>query len=84
MESISGFTPGPLIPYTKHTGIYSYDFAPYLQSSKEVEMLPHCQSIIEHIVLWTQPKTLSDIFHVSDNTVSIDDSITTGGREQSH
>ena len=44
----------------------------YLESHEEAEVLLNSETIEEDIVLWTDTQTLSNLIHVSEDTVAID------------
>ena len=46
-------------------------------------MFPNSQPVKQYIVLWTEPKVLSDGIHVCQYAVVVDDCITRSGSEQS-
>ncbi len=50
----------------------------YLQSAEESQVLFNSESVKEHIVLGTDAQTVTNLVHVSQNTVAIDSSISRG------
>ena len=60
-------------------GRVSSDHSTHLEPEEEGEVLTDRQAIKENVMLRTSAKTLADLVHICENTVSIDGGCATGG-----
>ena len=54
----------------------------YLEPEEEGKVFTDCKAIKQDVVLRTDSQALANLIHVSEDTVSVDGSRTTGGRVQ--